>query len=69
MLQNFFNVLESYELFLWAAFVQGLFVVGGDFPFTREFDGRQHLIKEIWCCMKKMTEIVVSIKSFIICGE
>ena len=24
MLQNFFNVLESYELFVWAAFVQGL---------------------------------------------
>ena len=69
IMQNFFNVLESYDLFVWAAFVQGLFVVGGDFPFTREFDGRHHLIKEIWCCMKKITEIVVSIKSFIICGE
>ena len=34
--------------FLRAAFVQGLFVIGVDFPFTREFDGRQHLIKEIY---------------------
>ena len=34
--------------FLMAAFVQGLFVIGVDFPFTREFDGRQHLIKEIY---------------------
>ena len=45
--------ITLYDLFLRVTFVQGLFVVGGDFPFTREFDGWQHLIKEILYCMQK----------------
>ena len=52
------NLLYNYEFFLRAAFVQGLFPVGGDIPFlflsySCEFFGRQRLIKEIWHRIKK----------------
>ena len=47
-----------YYLFLRAAFVQGLFPVGADFPFTCEFFGRQHLIKDIWYRIKKRKKLL-----------
>ena len=54
---EFFNVLESLWPFSKGGLCSRVVCCWWWFPFTREFDGRQHLIKEIYmvfCCKHKV---------------